>query len=277
MYSRLLRMQRKHSSTPGSINLKQRCVIYCIYDHSGQTDHMYIGVTHGSARTRYHELIAAARQWARRPAAARNVFHKGHRLYHTWARRGLKDFAIFPLEILMADHTLCGSKQFGRRCAEREAFWIDILKTLTPRGYNVRNDRPTHRQANMLNNARRRQRKAAAALASSTATGSSEASSVQPPTPHTAPAPGVGPAAHPIPPLSSHDTTAVMSGGLRNSSYARTAHALLQCIVRLQVSEAGLDLSQALDPNHPLITYLSSMRNKHLEHGHSCGTQHLPG
>ena len=73
LYTRLLRMKEKHSSTPGSINLKQRCVIYCIYDHTGKTDHMYVGITHRSAMTRYCGHIAAARQWARRPAAAITV------------------------------------------------------------------------------------------------------------------------------------------------------------------------------------------------------------
>ena len=72
------------------------------------------------------------------------------------------DFAIFPLEVLMVDHYMCSSKEFARRFADREAFWINILKTLSPRGYNVRNDRPTHRQVNMLNNEVRRERKAAA-------------------------------------------------------------------------------------------------------------------
>ena len=162
MHTGLMRMQHKHSSTPDCIHLKQRCVIYCIYDHSGKTDHMYVGITHQSSMTRYHEHIAAARAWARRPAAARNAFKQGHQLYHTWAKRGLTDFAIFPLEILMTDHSACSSKEFARRFADREAFWINTLKTLSPRGYNVRNDRPTHRQANMLNNEVRRGRKAAA-------------------------------------------------------------------------------------------------------------------
>ena len=110
----------------------------------------------------------------------------------------------------MADHTLCSSKEFGRRFAAREASWINILKTLTPRGYNANNDRPTHRQANMLNNAKPRESRAAAALATTMITESSEAAS----TPPVAPAPAASPTAHPIPPSTSdvHDTTVLMAG-----------------------------------------------------------------
>lgn len=52
-----------------------------------------------------------------------------------------------------------------------------------------------------------------------------------------------------------------MSGGLKNSSYARTAHALLVHIVHLQGYPVGLDTSQALEPDHPLVTHLSCRRN----------------
>ena len=65
-------------------------------------------------------------------------------------------------------------------------------------------------------------------------------------------------------PSSSHGTTVAMSGGLRNSSYARTAHALLHHFVHLQGTSIGLNLSHALGPAHPLITHLSNMRNKTL-------------
>ena len=53
----------------------------------------------------------------------------------------MKNWAVFPMEVVDNPGS-CSSKVFARRHAEREAFWINTLKVLQPRGLNVRNDKP---------------------------------------------------------------------------------------------------------------------------------------
>ena len=71
-------------------------------------------------------------------------------MYRIWGSQGLKDYAVFHIEVCSYDPDTCSAKEVARRFKDREAFWIDTLKTLETRGFNVRNERPVKRQVNFF-------------------------------------------------------------------------------------------------------------------------------
>lgn len=71
-------------------------------------------------------------------------------LYRIWGERSLKDYAVFPIEVCPYDSHTCSAKEFARRFKDREAFWINTLKTLEERGFNVRNEKPVKRRINFF-------------------------------------------------------------------------------------------------------------------------------
>ena len=150
MYARLVAMQLKHTGTVpvtcNPIRLDKKCVIYVIYNRSGD-NRMYVGLTHLSAWGRFRTHLSAAAAYHRRPPGGRNIFQKAHLLYRIWGSHGIKNWAVFPMEVVDNPGS-CSSKVFARRHAEREAFWINTLKVLQLRGLNVRNDKPARRALN---------------------------------------------------------------------------------------------------------------------------------
>ena len=149
MFRRLAAARLKHLHTSDSIRLDQKGVVYVIYncrdDASGYThdDRMY---THLSALRRFHSHISNAGSYLRRPSGGRSIFQKAHLMCRIWGSQGLKDYAVFPIEVCSYDPDTCSSKEFARRFKVREAFWINTLKTLETRGFNVRNERPVNRR-----------------------------------------------------------------------------------------------------------------------------------
>ena len=239
-YLSLRRAQQKYTGRTSLIRLDIQCIVYVIYQ-LGSNDHMYVGLTHNTALGRFYEHIQAAVQYGRRPPGGRNVHNTAHMMYRIWLATGLESWAIYPVEIVMADARLCTPKVFAKRYAGREAFWMDNRKTLHPRGYNVRNGKPLKQLANIKKH--RRQKEHSRALATSR----------QPPT--TSSLPTLLP---PPPSLGSHGTLA-MTGHLRNSSYARTAHALLT-----KICAWTSPIPEILTPDHHIVSYLSEMTNNTL-------------
>ena len=158
MYSRLVAMQLKHIGTCDPIRLDKKCVIYVIYNRSGD-NRMYVGLTHLSAWGRFRTHLSAAGAYHRRPPGGRNIYQKAHLLYRIWGNHGIKNWAIFPMEVVDNPGS-CSSKVFAHRHAAREAFWINTLKVLHPRGLNVRNDKPAKRALNAYRHRAQRLRKA---------------------------------------------------------------------------------------------------------------------
>ena len=56
MYSRLVAMQLLHTGTCDPIRLDKKCVIYVMYNRSGD-DRMHVGLTHLSAWRRWHVYV----------------------------------------------------------------------------------------------------------------------------------------------------------------------------------------------------------------------------
>lgn len=138
--------------------------------------------------------------------------------------QGLKDYAVFPIEVCPYDPNTCSAKEFARRFKDREAFWINTLKTLETRGFNVRNERPVKRRVNFF---RHQQQKA-------------QRRAIMAQQPHSD-GPLAGPSTSTAP-GAMHGSIA-MPGALRNSSYARTAHTLLTEIQRLDQTPPPLPSS----------------------------------
>ena len=220
MFRRLAAARLKHLHTSDRVRLDQKGVVYVIYnckdDASGYRLDVrrYVGLTHLSALQRFHSHISSAKSYLRRPSGGRNIFQKAHLMYRIWGSQGLKDYAVFLLKCaLMTPNTdnTCSAKEFARRYKDREAFWIDTLKTLETRGFNVRNERPVKCQVNFF----RRQKQKAQRRA--TMAQHSDGLSTMPSTS--------------TPAEAMHGSIA-MPGAHRNSSYARTAHTLLAEIQR---------------------------------------------
>ena len=168
------------------------------------------------------------------------MFHAAHLLYRIWGSRGLKDYAVFPIEVCPYDPNTCSAKEFARRFKDKEAFWINTLKTLETRGFNVRNERPVKRRVNFFRHQQQKAQRRATMAQQPHSDGLSG-------TPSTS-----------APPVAMHGSIA-MPGALRNSSYARTAHTLLA-----EIQKLGQPPPAVLPIDHPLVQYLSPMNNKTL-------------
>lgn len=152
----------EHTYTHRHISLDTRCVVYAIY-HRKYSDRIYVGLTYGSAWQRLKDHFSAARTFLRRPGEAHSMYNMSHQLYRIWGKYGLKDFAIMPLQVCGKPSDYRNSKEFAHKCAHIEAFWIDTLKTIQPRGYNVRNISPVHRRRNRATAATQRSHRTAVA------------------------------------------------------------------------------------------------------------------
>ena len=236
MYAHLVALQLKHTDTCASIRLDKRCVIYVIYNRKHEK-RMYVGLTHLSAWGRFRAHLKAADAYHRHSPGGRNFYQKAHLLYRIWSERGVKNWAVFPMEVLENDPSSCSSKVFARRHAEREAFWINTLKVLHPRGFNVRSGRSARRSLNAFRHRAQRLRRRT--------------------TPSTLPNVPTHPTASTTPPLTTRGSNAT-PGDLKNSSYARTAHTLLAAIHRVGTADIPLILPR----DHHIVTYLSGMRHK---------------
>lgn len=155
----------------------------------------------------------------KRPAQARNIFQSAHLLYRIWAQQGIKDWAVFPVEVIETSFRYCSSSVFARRHAAREAFsnfevWINMLRTLNPRGFSVRNDRPAKRSLNYFEHRLQCQRRQASSATTTLITAA--------PTTTTTTVP-VAPPSDVASSLAVHGSNA-MPCDLRHQSYARTAH-----------------------------------------------------
>lgn len=155
-YLSLRRAQQKYTGRTSLIRLHIQCIVYVIYQ-LGSNDHMYVGLTHNTALGRFYEHIQAAIQYGCRPPSGRNIHNTAHTMYRIWLATGLEGWAIYPVEVVMADARLCTPKVFAKRDAGREAFWMDNRKTLHPRGYNVRNGKPSKQLANMKKHRRQKE------------------------------------------------------------------------------------------------------------------------
>lgn len=236
MYSHLVALQLKHTGTCASIRLDKRCVIYVIYNRK-HDKRMYVGLTHLSAWGRFRAHLKAANAYYRRPPGGRNFYQKAHLLYRIWSERGVKDWAVFPMEVLENDPSSCSSKVFARRHAEREAFWINTLKVLHPRVFNVRNGRPARHSLNAFRHKAQRLRRRT--------------------TPSTLPDAPTRPTASTTSPLTTRGSNAT-PGDLKNSLYARTAYTFLAEIYRV----GAADVPPILPPDHYIVIYLSNMRHR---------------
>ena len=229
----LMHLRRRHLGQHAPIRLTARGVVYIIYSRDPKEDRMYTGLTHGTCIKRIKQHKNAARAHMRRPARRRGIHKRAHLLYRKWGESGLRNWAIFPIEKLPDEHI--SPREFARRYAARENFWIDTAKTLDERGFNVRGDNPTHRVANRLKHQELRQQRQQQQPSMSATPASS---------PH---------------PAEQHGTNA-MPGAFRNSSYARTAHALLR-----QLPAGTTSVPETLTEDHHLVQYLSPMRLRTLD------------
>ncbi len=167
MRSRLRRLQYKHAqrcipvnrfastNTHQKISLNTRCVIYAIYSRT-RGDCIHIGITYHSAWQRFKEHLKAARKYLNVPPQARDHGKATHALYRVWGKYGIKDSALMPLLVLGRPSNFADKDDFHARMDHHEAYFIDVAKTLSPRGYNVRTTNQAKRECNRATARRKR-------------------------------------------------------------------------------------------------------------------------
>ncbi len=160
MRSRLRRLQFKHAkqcipvnryastNTHWRISLSTKCVVYAyvVYAYSRtRGDRIYIGITVQSSWQRFRGHLTAAKRYLSIPPQARDHGKSTHALYRVWGKYGIKDSALMPLLVIGKPTDFVDKEDFHARMDHHEAYFIDVAKTLSPRGYNVRNTNQTKR------------------------------------------------------------------------------------------------------------------------------------
>lgn len=225
------------------ISLDTECVVYVIY-HRKHSHRRYVGLTYRSAWERFKSHLADARAHMRRPKEAHNLYDMSHQLYRIMGRFGVGDLGLMVLEVCGRPSDYSDYKDFAKRNADLERWWINTLDATAPNGYNIRNTSWLKRNHNRREAVARRVRVKAAKGA---ALAPHDSSSV-------APAPPQSPPAIPLPHPSfgvtpAHQETVQQAplpapaGGIRRASYARTAYYILQS---QRPGDRGLPLRERL-------------------------------
>ena len=277
MRSRLRRLQYKHAkrcmpvnryastNTHRKISLKTRCIVYAIYSRT-RGDRIYIGITFQSSWQRFKGHLKAARKYLSVPPQARDHGKATHALYRVWGRYGIKDSALMPLLVLRRPNEFADKDDFHARVDHHEAYFIDVAKTLPPRGYNVRNTNQAKRDRNHAT-ARRKRESHVVQDHSSPDPNSNPASNLNSNPGSAPPPPPLSPQGH----LLASQAAAPALGAAQNgqlspvsalpySSYARRAYVHLRELRLLQNAftwdAAATAPSTSLVGEHPVLTYL---------------------
>ncbi|DBA82066.1 TPA: hypothetical protein ACH3X2_006810 [Trebouxia sp. C0005] len=249
------------TNTHRKISLNTRCVIYAIYSRT-RGDRIYIGITYQSSWQRFKGHLKAARRYLNVPPQARDHGKATHALYRVWGKYGIKDSALMPLLVLGRPGDFADRADFHARMDHHEAYFIDVAKTLSPRGYNVRNTNQAKRKRNRATARRKRENRAIQNQPSPNPDPSSDSDpdNTPPPPPLSpqgrllagqaaAPALGAAPGGQPSP-----------VSALPYSSYARRAYIHLRELRLLQNTftwnAATNTPSTSLVGENPVLTYL---------------------
>lgn len=106
--------------------MQAKGIIYAIYTDT--TKKLYVGQTLNSAIERFKQHVYAARNG------------EGLPMYESMRRNGIDRFFIIPLEVIVYEkhptRTL-NRENFTRVATQREQFWVNLLKTWRPLGFNT--------------------------------------------------------------------------------------------------------------------------------------------
>ncbi len=120
------------------ISLDTEGVVYAMYSRK-YGDRVYVGITSFSAYHWYKQHLRAAKRYLLTPPEGRDRYNSTHALYRVWGNYGTRDTAIIPLQVVGKHEDYANSADFHAHNDHHEAWWMNTLKTIQPRGFNVRN------------------------------------------------------------------------------------------------------------------------------------------